>query len=235
MLGPRGLLGPDTIGVLVEGFERRAAMGVSYNYPYYERLVLDAGFAKEVDSLSGYLPGDYHLPPRLGEIAEKVKARRGLWVKGFASKEDMRAWVPRVIRVYEEAFAGTREFFPISEGELRLMADDLITVSDPQLIKLVRHRAVACPSRGGRRRPAIRRIGAVTTCSCFQACGCRDGGGRQRPEPHQPGSHRRALGQTTPPSAFCSPSSLSTSWAWRPVWRRWPYSSGGAGTISTTR
>jgi ribosomal protein S18 acetylase RimI-like enzyme len=58
-------------------------------------------------------------------------------VKGFASREEMRPWVPRVTRAYEEAFRDLPEFFPLSEGELRLMADDLISAADPRLLKLV--------------------------------------------------------------------------------------------------
>ena len=55
LLGPRGMLRADGLGLLIEGFEHRAALGIPYNHAYYRRLVEDAGFEKEVDYLSGYM------------------------------------------------------------------------------------------------------------------------------------------------------------------------------------
>jgi hypothetical protein len=137
IIGPRGLLSTDGGGVLVEGFEHRPALGVPYNFPYYERLIRAAGFEKDTDHLSGYTRGDHILPERFHRIAGRVKARRGLWVKTFASKSEMRWWIPRVIPVHRQAFANTHTFYPPTEGEMALIADTLIGVADPRLIKLV--------------------------------------------------------------------------------------------------
>ena len=41
MIGPRGLMEGDGLGLLVEGFEHRPAMGIPYNYAYYDAF---AGF-----------------------------------------------------------------------------------------------------------------------------------------------------------------------------------------------
>ena len=47
--GPKGLLQGDGIGLLVEGFDYVPAMGIAYNYPYYDTLVKQAGFVKKYD------------------------------------------------------------------------------------------------------------------------------------------------------------------------------------------
>ena len=80
IIGPKGLLRADAMGILVEGFEHWPAIGVPYNYPYYEKLVVDAGFEKEIDHLSGHLQRGYELPQRFFDIAETVRTRRGLSV-----------------------------------------------------------------------------------------------------------------------------------------------------------
>jgi len=64
MIGPRGLIGTDGGGILVEGFEHRAAMGVTYNYPYYDGLIRRAGFVKDTDFFSGFIGEDFRLPER---------------------------------------------------------------------------------------------------------------------------------------------------------------------------
>ena len=137
VLGPRTLLSTDAGGVLVDGFEYRPAMGVAYNYPYYDRLLKRCGFRKQVDILSGYLHRDTPLPERLFEIAEKVKIRRGLRIKSFRSKREMRRWVPRIGRVYTQAFAQRPDFCPPTPAEMDLIAEQLLAIADPQLIKLV--------------------------------------------------------------------------------------------------
>jgi GNAT superfamily N-acetyltransferase len=137
ILGPRGLTGSDAAGVLVEGFDQRAVMGVPYNYPYYDTFITSLGFEKLTDHLSGYAPASTQLSPRVRQIAGKIAQRRGYRVKSFASKKEMRAWAPRVLAVHEEAFAGTHEWHPEPPEEMQRVVDGLIDIADPRLIKLL--------------------------------------------------------------------------------------------------
>jgi hypothetical protein len=137
IIGPRGLLRGDGHGLLVEGFEHRPAMGIPYNYPYYTSFLRESGFEKEIDFLSARLSGDYDLPQRFYEVAEKVKERRGFWVKSFTSKRELRRWVPEVQRVNNEAFTDVWGYYPIDEAEANAIADRFLAAADPRLIKLV--------------------------------------------------------------------------------------------------
>jgi hypothetical protein len=112
-------------------------MGAPYNFPYYDALLRHAGFEKDTDHLSGYTRGDHVLPERFERIAERVKARRGLWVKTFTSKAEMRRWIPRVIPVHRQAFANTHTFYPPSQAEMAVITETILSVTEPSLIKLV--------------------------------------------------------------------------------------------------
>ncbi len=136
VVGPRGLIGIDG-SVLVEGFDHRPAIGIPYNYPYYDAYIKDSGFEKETDYLSGYARGDHEIPPRLYEIAAKVKEKRGFWIKTFASKNEIRQWIPQAMAVHREAMSGLHSFFPPSENETRAVINSLLAIVDPSLIKLV--------------------------------------------------------------------------------------------------
>jgi len=137
LIGPKGFLQGDGLGLLVEGFEHRPAIGIPYNYAYYEALVRDSGFEKETDYLSGYLPGNHQLPQRFYDIAEKVKARRGFWIKSFTSDREMRRWIYRIGEVYNDTFRENWEYCPVTKEEMAVIADRLIAIADPRLIKLV--------------------------------------------------------------------------------------------------
>lgn len=137
IIGPRGFNGTEAGGILVEGFQHRPALNIPYNFPYYNELILAAGFEKDTDHLSGYLPGDYQLPERLLRIAEKVKKRRNMWVKNFKTKDEIREWVPRVAEVHSIAFANSHTYFPPTPAEMEMISESIITISDPGLLKVV--------------------------------------------------------------------------------------------------
>jgi hypothetical protein len=137
LFGPKGFVRSDAPGILVEGFEHRAALSMPYNYDYYPRLVEAAGFAKEIDYLSGYLERGHDLPDRFYEIVEKVKQRRGFWVKTFKNKRELRAWIPQIQKVNNEAFTEVWGYYPIDDAEARMVGEQLLSVADPRLMKVV--------------------------------------------------------------------------------------------------
>ncbi len=137
LVGPKGFLRSDGLGLLIEGFDYDPAPGIPYNYPYYARLLEALGFRKEIDYLSGYLEGDYDLPERFYRIAEGVKERWGFWIKSFRSKRELRAWAPHIQRVNNEAFTEIWGYHPLDEGETKMIADQLLLIADPRLIKVV--------------------------------------------------------------------------------------------------
>jgi GNAT superfamily N-acetyltransferase len=137
IVGPKHVGSAEPAGILVKGFEHRPAMGMAYNYPYYDTIVRASGFEKESDNLSGYLSGDYDLPDRFYRLAQVVQQRRGLWVKTFETREEMRQWVPRVAHVYQTAFAEFADSAPPTDDEIESFSNTLITIADPRLPKLV--------------------------------------------------------------------------------------------------
>ncbi len=137
VMGPKGLLGSEAGGVLVQGFEYMPAVSMPYNFPYYDELITSVGFQKDTDHLSGYLRADHQLPERFFRIAEKVKEKRGFWVKSFRSKDEMKSWIHKVAKVHAEAFANNYSFIPPSEAEMEMIAHSIISIADPPLVKLV--------------------------------------------------------------------------------------------------
>ena len=136
VIGPRSLTGVDG-GIQVEGFAHRASLSVPYTQPYYPKMLDEAGFVKDTDLLSGYLPGNYKISEREQRIARKVEGRRQYWVKTFASKGEIREWLPRVLRVHAAAFSRLHSYYPPSSAEVHDLTDTILTIADPSLVKLV--------------------------------------------------------------------------------------------------
>lgn len=135
--GPKGLLQGDGIGLLVKGFDLVPAMGIAYNFPYYDDLVKKAGFKKKFDYFSGFIDTTQDLPEKIIRVSEKVKKRSGFWVKEFTSKEELMKIAPELRQVYNAAFSGSEGFSPITEDEITTIAKRILSIADPRLIKLL--------------------------------------------------------------------------------------------------
>jgi ribosomal protein S18 acetylase RimI-like enzyme len=126
-------------GVLVDGFEHRAAMTMmSYNYPYYRDHLERQGMAKRVDMLSSRLhPPTFELPAKVRSVADKVLARGRFSVLRFSSKAELKAVAAEVVPMFNRSLAGHLQNYPLTQAELDALASDLLDVADPELIKIL--------------------------------------------------------------------------------------------------
>ena len=141
VMGPKGMGPLDGYGILIMGHEHRNTMTMlNYNYPYYQQLVEAQGFTKEVDFVSCYLPADrFQVPERVEKITQRVMQRGGLQMKHFKNKKELLAWAPRIGKAYNEAFVHNWEYYPLSQREIDFVVDNIMTLADHRLIKIVTH------------------------------------------------------------------------------------------------
>ena len=141
LVGPKGFGALDGYGIQVEGFEHRQIMSMmNYNYPYYVRLVENLGFTKEVDFVSCYMSKEtFHLPERVYRIVERVKSRNNLGVHRFESKKDIRAWAKKIGKLYNDSFVNNWEYYPLTDREIQYLLENILTIADPRLIKIITH------------------------------------------------------------------------------------------------
>ncbi len=137
IVGPRGFTALDGLGLLVKGFEHRPALGLPYNPPYYLALVEAAGFEPKEELVSGYLSAKGQFPEKIHQLAELVQKRRGLRVARYKSRRDLRALVPQLQALYNASLEGTRGNVPLTDDEVKTLADQMLWFADPALIKIV--------------------------------------------------------------------------------------------------
>ncbi len=137
MVGPHGFTALDGLGLLVTGFEHRPAFGLPYNLPYYPALVEAQGFGKKDDIVSGYLDPKLELPPRIHELAGRIQERRGLRIARFRTRRELQRAVAHLKELYNGALAGMEGASPISDEEIKALADQMLWFADPSLIKIV--------------------------------------------------------------------------------------------------
>jgi GNAT superfamily N-acetyltransferase len=140
VVGPKGLAAFDGYGVLVEGFEHRQMMiMMNYNFDYYPKLLEAIGFEKEVDFVSCYVhTSDFNIPPKVKEVARRVKERGKFNVLTFKNKRQMmKDWADKIGQAYNDTFINNWEYYPLSKAEVKLLVDNLLVVADPKLVKII--------------------------------------------------------------------------------------------------
>jgi GNAT superfamily N-acetyltransferase len=140
IVGPKGLAAFDGFGILVEGFEHHQMMTMmNYNFDYYPKLIEAIGFEKEVDFVSCYLHQDhFSIPEKVREVARRVKERGNFVVHNFKSKRELvRNWADKIGKAYNKTFINNWEYYPMTNGEVKLLVDNLLIVADPRLIKII--------------------------------------------------------------------------------------------------
>ena len=125
------------MGLLVEGFQYRPALGIHYNLPYYPALLEAIGFTGMGDILSGYLSAATPFPEKFHQLASLIQERRGLRVAQFRRRNDLRQLLPHLQEMYNASIADTSGNAPITVEEVHALANQLLWFADPQLIKLI--------------------------------------------------------------------------------------------------
>jgi GNAT superfamily N-acetyltransferase len=137
LLGPKGFTALDGLGLLVKGFEHRPAFGLPYNPPYYPELIEAQGFTPAGENVSGYLGRETRFPERIHELAARVMARRGLTIARFRTRRELRSALKHMKALYNGALAGAEGGTPITDEEVKALANQMLWFADPKLIKIV--------------------------------------------------------------------------------------------------
>ena len=138
IIGPKGFTALDGFGLLVKGFEHRPALGIPYNPPYYINLIERNGFKSIGETVSGYLEnGVFQLPENIHNLAQLVQKRRGFRIERFTSNRDLRDIVPKLHSLYNTSLDGTSGTVPLTNAEVKSLADQMLWFADPSLIKII--------------------------------------------------------------------------------------------------
>jgi GNAT superfamily N-acetyltransferase len=121
-------------GLLVEGFDTPPFFMMTHNRPWYDGLLVDAGFGKIEDMYAfwGEISMLSKLDPKLATMVAGVKERFGVKVRPL----DRRRFAEEVrmfLHIYNESLGGTWGFVPLTEHEVDHMAASLKYLIAPEL------------------------------------------------------------------------------------------------------
>lgn len=134
MRGPANPSLNHEVGTLIEGFDSPPAFMMTYNPPYYDKLITDYGYEKTQDMFAfwGHINMLEGLDPKLKFIVDEAKSRFNLKLRRMDRKrfkEDVYTFLDN----YNKSLVGTWGFVPIDKSEVDKMAADLKHLLVPEL------------------------------------------------------------------------------------------------------
>lgn len=126
------------IGCLVDGFDSPPTFQMTYNGPYYDKLIVAAGFEKTQDlyAFEGRASQLDSLPPKLKFVIEEVQ-RRFQPVVRQANRRRLSNEAKLFVEIYNQALVATWGFVPLSPREAQHIAGSLSLLIDPEATSIL--------------------------------------------------------------------------------------------------
>ena len=138
--GMRGPANPslnDTAGLLIDGFDRKPAILMPYNLPYYQDFLARYGFERAMTMWAYYVHKKYAQADKLRRGAKIVRKRnpgvelRTLDMSRF--EEEART----ILDIYNDAWSDNWGHVPMTDAEFEHLAKDLKQIVDPEMVFLL--------------------------------------------------------------------------------------------------
>lgn len=140
MIGPVNPSTNEPCGLLVEGFDKPPVVMMTYNKPYYAKLIENAGFTKRMDLLA-YDIRVATLNDRSLRLQDALLSRlksKGITIRPVSMK-DFKNEVKKIKEVYNSAWDANSGFVPFTDSEFNYMAKDLKMILDPNFCLVAEH------------------------------------------------------------------------------------------------
>lgn len=136
--GPLGFNNLDTQGVLVEGFEHLQSSASIYHLPYYQTLLEQNGYEKEIDWLEYRLTLGEEVVNKAKRGAELVKKRYGLEVVHFSKISEMLPYTDQIFDIISDAFSDLPFVTPFNQKMKKFYRDKYVRFLNPEFVKIVK-------------------------------------------------------------------------------------------------
>ncbi len=126
------------IGLLVDGFTTPPCFMMTYNWPYYEKLIKEFGFEKTQDmyAFEGHADRLNELDPKFYFVIEEVKRRFNVNLRK-ANARKLGEEAALFVDIYNRALIATWGFVPLSPAEAQHIAGSLKLLIEPDVTTII--------------------------------------------------------------------------------------------------
>jgi len=139
MRGPMNLNINEEVGLLIDGFDGKPVIMMTYNPPYYQTFMERYGLVKAKDlyayivDIAGYGPNMENLPEQVSRVARIARERYGAQVRPL-DFDRFEEEVDLIKPIYRAAWSKNWSALPMTDAEFTNLANDLRQIADPALV-----------------------------------------------------------------------------------------------------
>ena len=138
VVGPLGFSDLEREGLLIEGFDELSTFEEQYNFPYYQKLIENLGYTKDVDWLERKLYLPKQIDPRIKEVTEKILQKYNL---RFSESKNinhfLKQYADKFFKILDETYDHIYGTVPFTDGMKKMMIDNFKMILDLRFISLI--------------------------------------------------------------------------------------------------
>lgn len=138
IVGPLGFSDLEREGLLIEGFDQLSTFEEQYNFPYYQKLIENCGYTKEVDWLEHRLSLPDEPDERLDRVADKIMKRYNLHVaEAKNTGEYLKLYAGKFFDILDKTYAEIYGTIPFTEAMKKDLIKSFRQILDLRFIRLI--------------------------------------------------------------------------------------------------
>jgi len=131
IVGPANFSTNESVGLLIDGYDRSPVVMMPYNYPYYQELIEHYGFQKKIDLFAYWLEAE-PISNKILDIGKKTEERlknNGFTIRNIRFRTHFKEEVEKVYEIYNKAWSKNDGFVPMTREEFFYSAKDLAMIA----------------------------------------------------------------------------------------------------------
>ena len=138
LVGPLGFSDLEREGLLIEGFDKLSTFEEQYNYDYYQRLIENYGFEKEVDWVEHQLRLLPSAKERLDKYSSLILKRFNLKVSKCKSvNEFMKRYLDQFFDIIDETYKDLYGTVPFTESSKAMLTSTFKLIVNERQVKVI--------------------------------------------------------------------------------------------------
>lgn len=138
VVGPLGFSDMEREGLLIDGFDYESTFEEQYNYPYYQTLIENLGYGKEVDWVERRVFLPEKIDERLERVSKKMMERFSLRIATAKNTKDfLKKYADGFFEIVDKTYTNIYQSVPFTESMKKEMISAFNIILNMNYIKII--------------------------------------------------------------------------------------------------
>lgn len=138
IVGPLGFSDLEREGLLIEGFDQLSTFEEQYNYPYYQKLIENIGYTKDVDWVERQLRLPKVIDEKFERLSSVIMKRYHLhFGAAKTTKEFINRYADQFFEILDKSYENIYGSVPFTDGMKKMMIDNFKLIIDIKYVSVI--------------------------------------------------------------------------------------------------